>query len=121
MTELQCTLWINSLPACSVLNEAMQKFTEDAFATSEQHQEATESRQKRDCEDTEKIVSFLQERSPFRKEDLSLHSIMSRVVAQDAVNVDQAEVIGKHIIESMKGQDVTQYSFKRKCQATTLG
>ena len=57
----------------------------------------------KDCEDTEKIVSFFRERSPFRKENLSFHSIMSGVVAQDAVNVEQAEVIGKHIIESMKG------------------
>ena len=59
--------------------------------------------------------------TPFNTTDTSLRSIVSGVVAQDSVNVDQADEVGNKILLLMQGQDVTQYSFKRKQQTITLG
>ena len=54
MSEHQRALWTMSVPITSFYSEAMQEFTCQNFATSEQHKEATTSRMKRDHADLEK-------------------------------------------------------------------
>ena len=99
----------------------MQDFTDVAYSTSEQHVEASDTRQKRDCKDTEQLVSFLRRRNPFSKDDTSLRTIVSGVVAHESVNVENAGDIGQMILKSMQGKSINECSFKRKRQATTIG
>ena len=42
------------------------------------------------------------------------------MIASETVNVDQAKLVGERILESMVGQNVREYSFKRNFQAVTL-
>ena len=67
------------------------------------------SRQKRDTEDTLKLISFLIERNPF--EDGYLRNIATGEVADEKVNVDQAQAMGEVILEKITGQLVYSYSF----------
>ena len=109
------------MPFCSEVNQAMQDFTGATYNTSEQHIDVSGARQKRDCKDTEKLDRFLHTRNPFSKEDISLRSIVSGVVANESVNVDHAEDVRRKVLESMQGKCVNEYSFKQKQQATTIG
>ena len=52
MIEVQRSVWIKSLPACSQNNQSMQDFTGTAYHTSEQQVEAFHTRVTRDREDT---------------------------------------------------------------------
>ena len=61
------------------------------------------ARQARDWKDTHTILSYLQENSPFSS-DTSLMSISTGVHACATVNVDQAEVVGRAILEDMEGK-----------------
>jgi len=98
MNELQRLVWVKSLPFCCDVNRSMQDFTGFAYNTSEQQVEASDTRQKRDCKNTEQLVCFLRTRNPFCKDDTSLRSIVSGVVAHESVNIENAGDIGQMIL-----------------------
>ena len=53
--------------------------------------------------------------------DLALTGLVSGITANKDVNVDNAEQVGKNILLTMIGENVLEYTFKRKSQAVTLG
>ena len=119
MTENQRLLWLLSMPSCAEINFTMQELTGTLYQTSEQHKESCSNRKKRDIEDTFKILAALKEWNPF-SQDLTLHSIVNGITADNKVNVHKAKDVGQAIIESMVGKNVYELSFVRKRQAITL-
>ena len=119
MSESQRTQWLLSMPACTDINNSMQKFTTVDYHTSDQHVESGLSRKERDQKDRLKFLSFLQERSPF-VEEVSLRNIETGVEGDPSVNVDTAKEVGDQVIASMVGKSVLEYSFKKSEQAVTL-
>lgn len=119
MSETQRVVWLLSMPIRAEINNAMQVLAGVDYSTSEQHVDMSESRQSRDTEDTLKILDFLKTRDPF-KDDESLHNICSGVTADESVNVDNACAVGHNIMDKMTGNNVTDYSFKKKDKAITL-
>ena len=113
MTENQRLLWLLSMPSCAEINFTMQELTGTLYQTSEQHKESCSNRKKRDIEDTFKILAALKEWNPF-SQDLTLHSIVNGITADDKVNVRKAKDVGQAIIESMVGKNVYELSFVRK-------
>ena len=65
MTETQRLVWCLSRPACAEVNSAMQQLTSVTYETSEQHKDLSQARQTRDTADSEKLMSFIEWRSPF--------------------------------------------------------
>ena len=120
MDEIQRLIWTLSLPACAEVKFSMQELAGIHYGTSDQHQETSSTRKERDVRDTWKLFAFLQIYDPFT-EDPSIHSISTGVTGDKKVNVDTAICIGETIIASMVGQNVHEYTFKRKDQAITLG
>ena len=119
MTDIQRLVWLLSMPACADVSHSMQEFTGVSCNTCEQHKDATQSRIKRDSEDTYKILNTLSDLDPFGP-DPSLRGLVSRLTAHDSVNVDDAKDVGQLILKSMVGKSVTSISFVRKKQAVTL-
>lgn len=119
MSELQRLTWLLSAPTCSAINSSMQTFAKVQYETSEQHKEVRESRIERDNHDTSKLLCFLAENTPFA-EDPSLRNITSGVTADEKVNVDTARSVGQEIMDSMTGENVNTYTFKKKSVAVTL-
>ncbi|KAG0716794.1 hypothetical protein GWK47_008822 [Chionoecetes opilio] len=121
MSGAQRTQWLLSMPACAVdVNMAMQEFMETICATSEQHKEATDARQKKDKLDTLYLLGFLQERNPFALDPL-LRNIVTGVTADQTVNAHKAAEVGRKVLESMEGKNVMEYTFRKKNQVVTLG
>ena len=108
------------MPACAEVNLAMQELTGVNYDTGEQNKDMTHARQARDMRDTHNILNHLKERNPFCS-DPSLRSISTGVHAHISVNVDQADTMGQNILENMEGQTTSDYTFKKKDQAITLG
>ena len=119
MDEIQHLIWIMSKPACSEVNDMIQNLTSVSYTTSDQHKETGCSRKERDLKDTWEIIRFLKDRSPFENTE-SLYNIVTGVTADPKVNVDRAEIIGKDIVASMVDQNVFEFSFQRKNQATNI-
>ena len=119
LTETQRFVWLLSMPACAEVNCAQQDLTAVTYNTSDQHKEATRARRGRDSKDTEELLKFLQSRNPFT-DDRCLRSISTGVTADNEVNVDKAHEIGSQILETMIGESILCYTFRRKQQATTL-
>ena len=119
MHEIQRLIWIMSKPACSEVNDVIQNLTSVSYTTSNQHKEAGCSRKERDLKDTREIIRFLKDRSPFENTE-SLYNIVTGVTAGPKVNVDRAEIIGKDTVASMVDQNVFEFSFQRKNQATNM-
>jgi len=120
MSEEQRALWVLSSPACSEYNHAMEDFNKRAFTTSAQHKEMSGARMKRDQADLAKMKEKLQSFSPFCA-DPTLRNIITGVIAEDGVNVDDYQTVGRKIIEKMEGQPVFTYVSKRKDKVKTLG
>ena len=65
--------------------------------TSEQHKDLSQARQTRDTADSEKLMSFIEWRSPF-DEDQSLRNIVSGITSRPEVNVHHTKQVGVGIL-----------------------
>ena len=119
MTEQQRVTWLLSMPASSEVNKAMQELTEVNYNTGEQNKDTTRARQDRDWKDTNTVLKYLQERSPFTQ-DTTLRNISAGVNAHSTVNVDSAKDVGSALLASMEGKTVAEHTFKRNDKAITL-
>ena len=89
------------------------------FHTSDQHKEVSHARKERDKKDITSILSFLTDRNPFL-DDPSLRNIDTGTTADSRVNADRTKEIGTNIIQSMSGQNILNFTFKRSQQVITL-
>jgi len=119
MTEFQRVLRCLSRPACAEISEAMQQLTSVMLKTSEQHKDSSVARRKRDAADSQKLLSFIEWRSPFDA-DRGLQNVVTGISAGPHVNVHHAKEIGEAILNKMAGKGVLQHSFKRKDQAANF-
>ena len=71
--------------------------------------------------DTYSLHTYLKARNSFSLDIQSLRNIDSGVTAGTTVNVDTAKDVGKNILQSMIGPSKSNYLFKKKSQAVTLG
>ena len=60
---------------------------------------------KRDIDDTLKILAALKEWNPF-SQDLTQHSIVNDIIADDKVNIHKTKDVGQVIIDSMVEKNV---------------
>ena len=118
-TEVQRLVWLLSMPACADIDHCMQELTGVNSDSSEQHKECSQSRIKRDTEDTYKVLNTLSNLNPFGP-DPSLRGLVTGLTANESVNVDNAKLVGQRILDSMVGKTITDISFQRKKQAVTL-
>ena len=102
MSEEQRALWVLSSPVCSEYNDAMGDFNKRVFSTSVQHKDMSGARKKRDQTDLVKNKEKLESCSPFSA-DPTLRNIITGVVAQDGVNVEDYQKVGRQIIDKMEG------------------
>lgn len=119
LSKNQRSQWLLSMPACAEVTNAINEFTGVAYTTCEQHIEAGISRMERDKKDIVSMLRFVKERDP-SGEFPSLRNIETGVTADSKVNVDSAKEVSERIIESMSGQSISTYSFKRSQQVVTL-
>ena len=101
---MQRNVWLLSAPVRAQVNEAMQEFTNIKFTGSEQHKDMGITRQKRDAEDSAKLLKFLSERNPFTGSP-GLRNIVTEVEDEDA-NADSAKEVGQKIPDQAKGKHV---------------
>ncbi len=67
MAEMQRLVWVLSMPACGAdTTHSMQELTGVCCNTSEQHKDSTQSRIRRDTENTYKILNMLSDLNPFQ-------------------------------------------------------
>ena len=111
MSDSQRLVWLLSMPSCAQVNISMQTLTGVHYETSDQHKDMGKSRMQ--------LLDAFKQWDPF-KADTSLRGIVNGVIAGETVNVDQAKLVGERVLESMVGQNVQEYSFKRNFQAVTL-
>ena len=117
--ERQRLVWLLSMDACAEINSAMQTLSGVTFTTSEQHKETCATRQARDHKDTQTLVSYLTDKSPFLS-DPSLRSTASGRVADDTANFDDAKNIGKKILDGTTEKNVPEVVIRKKDLAVTL-
>ena len=101
--EFQRVIWLLSVPVRAEINKTIQRLTGTSYETSEQHKEIFSSRMKRDNDDTMKIASILLYHNVFSPPN-SLRNIITGVTANKDVNADEADEVGREIINDMIGK-----------------
>lgn len=69
--------------------------------------------------DAGELLQYLAERNPFSAEP-SLRNIATGVTAHATVTAHQGKSVGQKILTSMEGQQVGEYTFRKKDQAITI-
>lgn len=77
-----------------MVNNLLQSFAGVTFNNSTQHQDISKSRVKRDEQDIQLLLNFLEESSPFAGESKTHRSIATGVSAANHCNVDDSKSIG---------------------------
>ena len=98
----------------------MQSLAGVATSSSEQHKDLYESTIKRDCMDTQVLINYLSESSPFDGNGTVLRSISTGMTASSLSNVDKAKEVGQRILNSMIAVAVDVYVFRKKDQAILM-
>ena len=80
----------------------------------------TKPRQARDDEDSRTLLGYLQERNPFDC-DLLMRNISTGVTGDCTVNADRGKEVEETILKSMVGNNVQEYTFKKKNHLVTMG
>lgn len=119
MAESQRATWILSMPACAEINNSMQELTSARRLSSEQHKELGPTRTAKDTKDMMALTSFLEQHSPF-VDDPSLRNIVTGVIADPSVNVDNAKEVGLRILKTMDGETASNVVLRKKDKAVTM-
>ena len=116
------TVWLSAAHIIAQYSDGLRQLTDTYTGTwSHQHREIKPTRVKKDSEDMQKMLSFLQTHNPFTPTtDNVLVNIATGVVASDQVNVDEALIVGRKIHDSITNKTFSQVSLKRKKQAVTF-
>ena len=107
--EAQRSRWILSMPACSALNIAMQELTGASYVTSDQHTDMSIARQQRGEKDKLTVLGFLRARNPFVE-----GSKLQNIATDDAVNADRARAVGDKILETLRGKNALDHTYRKK-------
>ena len=83
----------------------MQQLTDVKYSTGEQHKDVTYSRVARDSKDTQEVLLYLSQISPFTAE-YSLTNVATGVTAPPSVKVHKSKTIVNRILASMEGESV---------------
>ena len=97
----------------------IQNVTFVSYTISDQHKESGCSRKEHDLKDAEKSSDLVMDRSPFENTE-SLYNIAARITAGPKVTIGRAKFIRKDIVAIMVDQNVFEFSFQRKNQATNI-
>ena len=79
----------------------------------------SDSRIKRDMNDSKTILEFMGARDPFSK-DSTLRSIVTGVIADNRFSVDKAKEVGQNILKTMTHKNTEEYTSKKDKQAITM-
>ena len=119
MDELQHSIWLLSTLVNAEKNWVMPEFTEVNYQTSNRRKDLSLSRIQKDHQNAQKMFEFLTERDPFHI-DIVLISLNSGEVADESVNVFQAQAIGESLIQGVVGSSAFDYKFKKKDMAIII-
>ena len=117
MNETQRTRWLLTTPVFAHIDSEMEILCKKS--PSGQHKEVTLARIRKDQTDTEEILEYLRNHNPF-VESNTLFDI-STGISSLVANPQNAEEIGKKILQKMEGQKVSSYIFRKSDQVKTLG
>ena len=117
-------LWVKSIGYTAAVHESMISLSGVNTGSSDQSKETGFARRICDFDDCNKIYIWFGTRNSLNIDDEDLHSLSTGVVAvhgKDAINCDEAEIIGSKIQESLDKVNFTEAHIKKKDQFVSLG
>ena len=112
--------WVHSMPAASRVMNAIETFGGVACVTPEQHVDLRESSKRRDQADTATFLTWLNLHNPFQRASPLLASLASGIVANAAVNCDDALLVGEASMKAMEGKLFSEIHLQRNNNVRSL-
>ncbi|KAK6192248.1 hypothetical protein SNE40_003750 [Patella caerulea] len=121
MTESVRLQWVYTMPFFVSVHNAMTELTGKVRSDSDEHKEYTAARRKRDTDDLNKLIVWLDENNPYDDDVTVLKSLSSGLISKpgDGVNCDEADRIGKEIHEKLDNK-VFREKIKKAWTVKTL-
>ena len=120
--EAAKTVWLLAAHIIAQYSDGLRSLTNNYSGTwSAQHRDMSNARVKNDALHMEKFLNFLKSHNPFSTPDgKSLVNISTGLIADERVNVERADEIGRKIQSSITGRSIGNMSFKRSEQVVTF-
>ena len=113
MDELSCSIWLLPTLVNAEKNQTMTEFTKMKCQMSNRHKDFSLSRIQKDHQNVQKMLEFLTERDPFHIDTVRIN-LKSGEVADESVNVLQAQAIGESLIQCIAGTSAFECKFRKK-------
>ncbi|KAE8752846.1 hypothetical protein FOCC_FOCC000584, partial [Frankliniella occidentalis] len=120
ITESTLAVWIRSMPYCSEVVQALEKFCGLSRGASEQHVELRDATISRDAKHQIVFRDWLEEHSPFDKPCDQLVCLSSGLIADSTVTCDRAYEIGCAAMEKIVGKLFSEITLHRKDKALPI-
>ena len=113
-------IFLLSRPVCAEISHSVFEIAGLSLAQGDGHRDLASSRINRDMADINKLLQIFSEQNPFNKTSTKLVSLSTGLVADESVDVVDAQRVGNKILNSMVGASVAKYKFSQKNQVKTL-
>lgn len=120
ITQNTLLRWTSSIPLCTEITRAIERFCGKSLKTSEQHTEENPARRNRDSNDQKVFCNWLMEHNPFFHESGELVSLSSGLVGDASVTCDKAKDLGEQSMREMIGNNFGSITIKRKFKVKSL-
>lgn len=117
VTESVAFKWIKAVCSTKDVIEGIEKFCNVSFNKSKQHDDASDSRIKRDDADVAKLVEWLSSHNPFSIPTDAITSISTGVTGDSRINFHEAFEIGINSMKKINNLNFKELRLKRsdKC------
>ena len=113
-------LFLLSRPICSEVTESIFNIAGCSSSHPDGHRDLLRAHITRDNGDIKKLIGVMNDRGPFTNTTENLISLSSGLMAEDAVNADNARIVGEKILNNMVGHTVADYTFSQKHKVKNL-
>ncbi|KAE8743752.1 hypothetical protein FOCC_FOCC009627 [Frankliniella occidentalis] len=121
ITESVLAKWIDGIPHCIPICNALESFCSIRSCKSEQHVELRDSRMERDLVDLGKFAEWFETHPPFQERPHDqLVSLSTGLIADKTVNCDSALEIGIDCMKSMVDNNFCDVKLRRSKQVKPL-
>ena len=120
MSPSVCALWVHSVYSCGSIHNAITATTQHYHKTIEQLEGLGKSRCQRDFDDLQKMLEGLDSFNPFDGTRTALQSLSLGLVADESINCDNAEEVGRAIHTKLDHVSVSKCTIKRSDQVKSL-
>lgn len=119
VTPSVVTRYLAAMPSAVAVMEGLEEYLDVRSASSEQHADLAKSRKKRDLDDVNDLMNWLDEHDPFIRSQ-NLKALNTGIIADASIDCHKAIEKGSKAMAYMVGKDISKITLSRASRVRPL-